>query len=98
MARRKRRVFTREYKQQVVEVIRSGSRSVGAVAKDLDLSETAVRRWLNQTEVDAGGGGTGALTTAEREELVRLRRENRTLAMEREILRKAAAFFAKESA
>ncbi len=98
MARRKRRVFTREYKQQVVEVIRSGSRSVGAVAKDLDLSETAVRRWLNQTEVDAGGGGTGALTTAEREELVRLRRENRTLAMEREILRKATAFFAKENA
>ena len=98
MARRKRRAFTREYKQQVVEVIRSGSRSAGAVAKDLDLSETAVRRWLNQTEVDAGRGGTGALTTAEREELVRLRRENRTLAMEREILRKAAAFFAKENA
>ena len=98
MARRKRRVFTREYKQQVVEVIRSGSRSAGAVAKDLDLSETAVRRWLNQTEVDAGGGGTGALMTAEREELVRLRRENRTLAMEREILRKATAFFAKENA
>jgi transposase len=98
MARRKRRAFTREYKQQVVEVIRSGGRSAGAVAKDLDLSETAVRRWMNQTEVDAGRGGTGALTTAEREELVRLRRENRTLAMEREILRKAAAFFAKENA
>ena len=48
--------------------------------------------------MDSGEGGTGALTTAEREELVRLRRENRTLAMEREILRKAAAFFAKESA
>ncbi len=79
-------------------MIRSGSRSVGAVAKDLDLSETAVRRWLNQTEVDSGGGGAGALTTAEREELVRLRRENRTLAMEREILRKAMAFFAKENA
>jgi len=98
MARRKRRAFTREYKQQVVELIRSGRRKAGAVAKDLDLSETAVRRWVSQTEVDAGRGGTGALTTAEREELVRLRRENRTLAMEREILRKAAAFFAKENA
>jgi transposase len=61
----------------------------------LDLSETAVRRWAQQAAVDAGRGGTGALTTAE--QLVRLRRENRTLAMEREILRKAAAFFAKES-
>jgi len=97
MARRKRRGFTREYKAEVVELIRTSGRSVGAVAKELDLSETAVRRWAQQVTVDAGRGGTGALTTAEREELVRLRRENRTLAMEREILRKAAAFFAKES-
>ena len=97
MAKRKRRAFTREYKAEVVELIRSSGRGIGAIAKELDLTETAVRRWAQQAEVDAGRGGTGALTTAEREELVRLRRENRRLAMEREILRKAAAFFAKES-
>lgn len=98
MAKRKRRAFTREYKAEVVELIRTSGRSIGAVAKELDLTETAVRDWARQAKVDAGRGGTGALTTAEREELVRLRRENRTLAMEREILRKAAAFFAKENA
>jgi len=83
------------------EYVRYGKRDPTGMPGDpvvrLDLSETAVRRWAQQAAVDAGRGGTGALTTAEREELVRLRRENRTLAMEREILRKAAAFFAKES-
>ena len=98
MAGRKRRAFTREYKAEVVALIRKGDQSIGAVAKQLDLSETAVRRWAEPAEVDTGRGGTGALTTVEREELVRLRRENRRLAMEHEILRKAAAFFAKESA
>ncbi len=93
MARR----FTKEYKAEVVELIRTSGRSIGAVAKQLDLSETAVRRWAQQAAVDAGRGSTGALTTAEREELVWLRRENRRLTMEHEILRKAAAFFAKES-
>jgi transposase len=97
MARRRRRAFTREYKAEVVELIRKSGRSIGAVAKELDLTETAVRDWVRQAEADAGRGGTGALTTAEREELVRLRRENRRLVMEHEILRKAAAFFAKES-
>ena len=97
MARRKRRGFTKEYKAEVVELIRTSGRSIGTIAKELDLTETAVREWARQAQVDAGRGGTGALTTAEREELVRLRWENRTLAMEREILRKAAAFFAKES-
>jgi transposase len=61
----------------------------------LDLTETAVRRWLAQADIDAGR--RDGLTTAEREELSRLRRENRVLREEREILRKAAAFFAKET-
>jgi transposase len=90
-------MFTKEYKAEVVELIRKSGRSIGSIAKELDLTETAVREWARQAEVDAGRGGTGALTTAEREELVRLRRENRRLTMEHEILRKAAAFFAKES-
>jgi transposase len=74
-----------------------GDRSVGQVARDLDLTETALREWVKRAEVDAGESSTGALTTAEREELTRLRRENKRLQMEREILKKAAAFFAKES-
>ena len=96
MERRPRRSFTREFKAETVELIRSGGRSVGQVCRDLDLSETAVRRWVAQAEVDSGT--RDGLTTAEREELARLRRENRVLRQEREILVKAAAFFAKETA
>ena len=78
-----------------MELCRSGERSVGAVARDLDLSETAVRRWLAQAEIDAGR--REGLTSAEREELARLRRENRTLRDERDLLRRAASFFARET-
>ena len=97
MARRKRRGFTKEYKAEVVELIRTSGRSIGVIAKELDLTETAVREWARQAKVDAGRGTTGALTTAEREELARLRKENRILQEEREILKKATAFFAKQS-
>jgi len=97
MAKRKRRSFTKEYKAEVVELIRKSGKSVGAVARELDLTETAVRRWIQQAETDSGGGAEGALTTAEREELGRLRKQVKTLEMEREILKKATAFFAKES-
>ena len=97
MARRKRRSFTPEYKAEAVRLVQVGDRSVREVAKALDLTETALREWTKLAEVDAGKGTPGALTTAEREELVRLRRENKRLEMEREILKKAAAFFARES-
>lgn len=97
MAKRKRRAFSAEYKSEVVELIRKSGKSVGAVAKELDLTETAVRAWVRQADVDAGRGPTGALTTAEREELAQLRRRVKTLEMEREILKKATAFFVKES-
>jgi transposase len=76
----------------------AGGKSIGAVARELDLTETALRSWVRQAEIDAGRGAPGALTTEEREELGRLRRENRTLRMERDILKKATAFFAKENA
>jgi transposase len=98
MAKRKRQAFTAEFKAQTVRLVRESGKSVGAVARELDLAETAVRRWVQQAEVDAGRGRAGALTTEEREELGRLRRENRTLRMERDILKKATAFFAKENA
>jgi len=97
MARRKRRSFTAEYKAEVVALVRKSGKSMGVIAKELDLTETAVRAWVRQAEVDSGEGPSGALTTAEREELARLRKQVKTLEMEREILKKATAFFAKES-
>ena len=87
MAKRKRRAFTKEFKAETVRLVRDSGKSVGVVARELDLTETALREWVRQTEVDAGRGAPGALTTAEREELGRLRRENRTLRMERGILK-----------
>ena len=95
MTVRLRRSFTPEFKAHTVELVRTSGKSVGEVCRDLDLTETAVRRWVAQADVDAGR--RDGLTTAEREELARLRRENRVLREEREILRKAAAFFAKET-
>jgi transposase len=64
MAKRKRRSFTKEYKAEVVELIRKSGKNIAAVARDLDLGETAVRRWVEQAEIDSGGGPAGALTTA----------------------------------
>jgi transposase-like protein len=97
MARRKRRSFTAEYKGEVVALVRKSGKRVGGIAKELDLTETAVRAWVRQAEADAGEGLAGALTTAEREELTQLRKRVKTLEMEREVLKKATAFFAKES-
>jgi transposase len=98
MAKRKRRAFTTEFKAEAVRLVRKSGKSVPTVARELDLTETALRSWVRQAEVDAGRGAPGALTSEEREELGRLRRETRTLRMERDILKKATAFFAKESA
>ena len=95
MTARPRRSFTPEFKARTVELVRSSGKSVAEVCRELDLTETAVRRWLAQADIDAGR--RDGLTTAEREELTRLRRENRVLREERDILKKAAAFFAKET-
>jgi transposase-like protein len=97
MTKRKRRQFTDEFKKDTIRLIRESGKTVAEIARDLDLSESAVRNWLTQAEIDEGRGDQGELTTAERQELQRLRRENKQLQMEREILKKAAAFFAKES-
>ena len=93
---RPRRFFPPESKAEVVELIRSTGKTVGQVARELDLTETAVRQWVRQADLDTGRR-TDGLTTAERDELRRLRRENRELREEREILRKAAVFFATET-
>jgi len=95
MTARPRRSFTPEFKAQTVELVRTSGKSVAQVCTELDLTETAVRRWLAQADIDAGR--REGVTTDQREELSRLRRENRVLREERDILRKAAAFFAKET-
>lgn len=96
MSRRKRRVFTQEQKEAAVEHLRQTGKTVYQAAQDLDLTETALRRWLQESEIEAGRGPAGELNREEREELRGLRRENQQLRLEREFLKKAAAFFAKE--
>ena len=93
---RPRRSFTREFKAEIVELCQRGERSVGQIAKDFDLTETAVREWPEQAARDAGTGD-GGLTTSEKEELAALRRENRRLREDVDILKRATAFFAKET-
>ncbi len=97
MEKRGRRKFTAEYKAEVVRLVLEGGKTVGEVSRDLGLVESAVRHWVKQAGIDAGEGKKGELTTAEHAELVALRRENKQLRMEREILKKATAFFAKEN-
>jgi transposase len=92
---RPRRSFTPEFKTDIVERCRRGDRSIGQVAKDFDLTETAVREWVKQAEVDAGQ--RPGLTSEEGAELAELRRENRRLREDVEILKRATAFFAKET-
>jgi transposase len=95
LAPRARRAFSAEFKAETVGLIRTSGKTIGQICRDLDLTETAVRRWVQQAEIDAGK--RPGLTTAERAELAELRREVRVLREEREILKKAAAFFAKET-
>jgi len=92
---RPRRSFTPEFKAEIVELCQRGDRTIGQVARDFDLTETAVRPWVNQAETDAGE--RPGLTTEERAELTKLRRENRSLREDVEVLKRATAFFAKET-
>ena len=94
---RPRRSFTSEFKAEIVELCQRGDRSVGQVARDFDLTETAVREWVRQAERDAGTRVDGGLASAERQELNELRRECRRLRGDVEILKRATAFFAKET-
>ena len=92
-----RRRFDDDFKAQAVRLVLDEGKSVGSVARDLDLTESALREWVESRARRSHAGKTG-LTTAEREELARLRKENRILREEREILKKAAAFFATRAA
>ena len=95
-AKRTRRSFTEDYKTGAVRLVLDEGKTVAGVARDLGLTESSLRNWVEHSRADRTKGKTG-LTTAEREELVRLRKELRIVQEEREILKKAAAFFAKQS-
>jgi transposase len=94
---RVRRSFTAEFKAEIVELCQRGDRSIGRVARDFDLTQTAVREWVRQAQRDADTHGDGGLTSQERQELAVLRRENRRLREDVEILKRATAFFVKET-
>jgi len=95
--RRARRKFTAEFKAGVVRLVLDEGKTAGAVARELDLTDSAVREWVARAQAERTKGKSGGLTTAEREELARLRKEVRELKLERDTLRKVAVFFAKES-
>ena len=93
---RRRRSFSPEFKAEVVALVRQPGNTVGSVARDMDLTESAVRGWVAQAERDEGVRSDG-LTTEERAELARLRKELRETREERDILKRAVAFFARET-
>jgi transposase len=93
--KRPRRFFTKEFKAEVVALVRQPGNNAASVARDLDLTETAVRDWVKQADID--DGHRDGLTTVERAELAQLRKEVRVLRDERDILKRATAFFARET-
>jgi transposase len=93
---RVRRSFTDEFKAGAVRLVLDEGKTVSQVGRDLDVSQSVVGNWVKQARADRSNGKTG-LTTEERAELVKLRREVRELRLQRDILKKAAAFFARES-
>jgi transposase len=93
---RAKRQFTPEFKREVVQLV-LGGKPAAIVARDLDLTPSSVSLWVRQAKIDRGGGPPGALTSEERAELAALRKRVRELEMEKSILKKAAAFFAKET-
>jgi transposase len=89
------RPYPKEFREGALQLVRGGERPVAQIASDLGIAESCLRRWIKQAELDRGERDDG-LSTGDREELRRLRRENARLKQEKEILRKAAAFFARE--
>jgi len=92
--RRARRQFSEEFKEGAVRLVLDENKTIGAVARELDLTASALATWVKHARAERTKGKSG-LMKEEREELSRLRKENRELRMERDILKKAAAFFAK---
>lgn len=97
MTKRTRRQYTPEFKAEVVALIRQGDKSFNQICRDMDLTPSAVKRWVEKAGEAQHNNKGSDLTEKDKQELERLRRENRQLRMERDILKKATAFFAKES-
>jgi len=97
MNKRKRRYFSPEFKAEAVRLCRVGDRTIAKVARDLDLTTSALRDWVKVADLEEGKGELRTATASESRELTELRKRVRQLEMEREILKKAAAFFAKEN-
>lgn len=83
---------------ETVRLVRDGGRPIAEVARELGIDQALLRKWVGRVAIDAGEGSPGMLATAEKAELAQLRKEVKVLRMEREILKRAATFFAKESA
>ena len=98
MAKQKRRIFSKQFKADAVRLVTSGAKTIAEVTKQYELSANSLRRWVESAESDAGSASPDALTSAERNELMELRRRVKRVEMERDILKKATAFFARENA
>jgi transposase-like protein len=86
-----------EFRRRAVELAREGTKPVAELAKDLGISQSCLRNWLTQADTDENGGSATRLTSVEKKELAELRKKNRQLEMENEILKRAAAYFAREN-
>ena len=95
--KRARRRYSAEFKAEAIRLVRAEGASMSEVARNIGIGLSTLHNWVKQTDVDVGAGAAGSLTTDEQAELRRLRKEHRMLRMEREILKKATAFFARES-
>lgn len=95
--RKSPRKFAPEFKEQAARLVIDEGRTQSSVAENLGINQSIIGRWVRQVRADRGKGGVGPLTTSERAELVQLRKDNRVLRMERDILKKATAYFAKEN-
>ena len=97
MTQKPRRLFTDEQKAEAVGIVNQSGKPVSQVAKEMGLTESALRKWVKQAQIDCQSDPQGQLTSAERQELNELRRELKRVQMERDFLKKAATFFARES-
>lgn len=95
--KRKRRTFTAEFKAEAVRLVEKTGKSISEVERDLGLSRSILNLWVKQARIDAGKGPPGALTSEEKAELTRLRKQVRDLEMEKSLLKKWVAYCAKEN-
>lgn len=97
MTQKPRRLFTAEQKAEAVTIVNQSGKPISQVAKEMGLTESALRKWVKQAQVDSQADPAGQLTSSERKELNELRRDLKRVRMERDFLKKVATFFAKES-